>query len=225
MVYINYPFSLFTCVFFFPGKKTLPPGAVSKEEHIKVDALRTFDSSHHVPGSSADSVAYLRNISFSTNYLNTPDRALEFPGNIQSYMYIPNPKGDFSGIDMGAWFFYIYPDSQMSHGCILEYEGNCPGGTGLSIRFKNKKIEVKARQSNGKELYGISKTEIPFGQWSYVGVMWHVVYPEIRVIFVICRGLLIMSVNQSKLDQTLLSLCGFLSKICPAALLAIQDGC
>jgi hypothetical protein len=76
-----------------------------------------------------------------------PGGSVFLPGKNNSQVNIPNPKGDFSGIDMGAWFFYIYPDSQMSHGCILEYEGNCPGGTGLSIRFKNKKIEVKARQS------------------------------------------------------------------------------
>ena len=158
----------------------LPPGAVSKEEHINVDALWTFDTSHHDTSVASDSVGYTRNIQFTTSYINSPDRALVFPGDQQSYMYISNINGGLDGNHMGSWWFYINPDPGLSYGCILEYQGDCTS-TGLSVRFKNSKIEFNARTSGGVTIYGTSQTSIPSGQWTYVGIMWHEVYPEIRV--------------------------------------------
>ena len=140
----------------------------------------SFDPASDVPGSRS-ATGYLRNIAYTTSYPPSHDRPITFPGQKTSYMFLPNTDGTFDGSDMGSWWFYIFPDPGFTYGCIIEYESTCPSGNGMSIRFKDNKIEFSGTLSNGRSFYGLSKTNIPSGQWTYIGVMWHEVYPEIRV--------------------------------------------
>ncbi|OWF40901.1 uncharacterized protein LOC110463195 [Mizuhopecten yessoensis] len=160
-------------------------GGISKESMIVPDAFWTFSAQNHEVIGSSEEHGYIRNTTFDTNYPQYTgpafDRAVQFWGTSSSYIQFPNDQGALDGTDWGAWFFYINIDTDVGEATILEYEGACPGGQGLSIRCINGYIHVSFYTSSGKYETGNSPVKLTPGVWTYIGVTWHYLQPMVYV--------------------------------------------
>ncbi|XP_033759934.1 uncharacterized protein LOC117342067 isoform X2 [Pecten maximus] len=152
---------------------------------IVPDAFWTFSDSHHEVNGSSQETGYIRNTNFDTNYPQysgpSGDRAVQFLGTPSSYIQFPNDQGALNGAEWGAWFFYINIDTDVGEATILEYEGTCPGGQGLSVRSVNGYLHVHFYSAFGVYETGNSQVKLTPGIWTYIGVTWHYLQPIVYV--------------------------------------------